>query len=644
MKLKTAQTWKITSSVIGLLALLAILIAVNAMLKTFRFRKDMTEEKIYTLSDGTRAILKKLKTPVTLKFYFSSSSPEIPMPFKYFAREIKDILREYKIAGGRNIIIETYDPKPDSDAEEWAQRYGLIDQSMGMMNTGVYLGLVAVKGDNAAAIPFIDPRGERLIEYNITRMIVRIDQQKKPVAGVMSSLPVMGVSPSPFSMTGQPGQGRKPAWVSFQELSQDYDIRQLSPELDKIDADIDVLIIVHPKNFSDKTFYAIDQFVLRGGRLLAFVDPFCLADANLSNMQPSTPSSDLIKLTRAWGIKYDPRKVLADLNASTQIMQANNKLDNSPVFLTMRRENINQQDIITSQIESLVMACAGTFSGNESASTSIDPLIMSSRESELVNPMIIQMGSESIRRDFKSGNEQQNLAIRLHGRFKTAFPDGKPRPENQPNDDTKTGSQDTETADQEKKETDTAEHLISSTEPTTIILAGDVDMLYDPFTVQEVPFLGNSYQPINDNINFLVNAVDQLSGSADMSAIRTRGQFERPFDRVLALQHSAQKKWLVQEQALQEKLESTRERLQALQSKKDKNQQFILSNEQQSEIERFRQEEITTRRELKQVRKNLREDIERLGIKVKIINIVLIPIIVSIVGLMFACYRRSRLK
>src|ERR1035437_3846780 len=316
----TRQLWKFTGSLVGLLALLAILIAANIILSRVRVRVDLTGEKLYTLSEGTRAVLKSLDGPVTLKFFFSGSAAEVPMPLKNFARQVEDLLKEYELASGNKIVVETYNPKPDSDAEEWAQRYGITGERMGITDAALYLGLVAVKGDTHSVLPFLDPRNEEMLEYNITRMIARVANPKKPVIGILSSLPVMGVRSFPYAMPGQPPPKNQPPWVAFQDLNKDYDVRQLPVEADAIDPAIDVLIVVHPKAISEKTQHAIDQFVLRGGRLLAFIDPLCLADAmnQEAAMGMARPMSDLGRLTAAWGITYEPDKVVADLSASTR--------------------------------------------------------------------------------------------------------------------------------------------------------------------------------------------------------------------------------------------------------------------------------------------------------------------------------------
>lgn len=634
--------WKISGGALGLVALLAILVAANVILGNLSFRKDLTEDKVFTLSEGTRNLLKKLDAPVTVKFFLSRSSPTMPMPLKTFAQQVEDLLKEYRLAGSGRVIVEIYDPKPDSDAEEWAQRYGIGGQTISPTEPPVFCGLVAVKGDAYEAMPFIDPRQEELLEYNISRMIARVAVAKKPVLGVMSSLPVMGVRSFPYAMPGQPRPKNQPPWMAFQDLGKDYDVRQVALTADKIEPDISVMIVIHPKKLSDKTLFALDQFVLRGGRLLAFVDPLCICEAMNPDQAPmpdrSSPSSNLDKLTEAWGLKYEADKVVADLEAATSVRRNDNSVDESPVFLSLRQENIDGKDVITASLEALILPGAGAFTGTGTQALNIGSLLVSSSQSQLINNMTAQFGSEQIRREFQAGLKRMNLAVRLQGRFKTAFPEGAPKEA-----ETDKSKEKDQPAEEPKKAEEPA--LKESSVPTSVILVADADLLFDMFAVQELNMFGmRAFQPLNDNINFFVNAVDNLAGSADLASIRTRGRFDRPFDRVIALQRQAQEKWLLKERALQKEIETTRDRLESLQRQKDKNQKFILSPEQEEEIKRFRQEQIKTQRELKQVRKNLREGIEELGVVVKAVNILLIPVLVAAAGLAFAWYRRAKTK
>lgn len=626
--------WKIGGSLAGLLALLAVLIAANLIVGAARLRKDLTADQLYTLSDNTRRILQQLDQPVTLKFFFNAGAPEIPMPLKYFAQQVEDLLREYKLAGGGRILLENYNPEPDSDAEEWAERYGVAPQNLGMLGPPLYLGLVAARGDAHTGIPFIDPRDEAMLEYNITRMITRVTNPAKPVLGLISSLPVMGVQAMPFAMGDQPRPRNQPPWAAFSGLAEDYEVRELTADVEEIPADVDALLLVHPKNLSERAQYAIDQFILRGGRLLAFIDPLCLADAMsqeqpqmMMGMPPQT-SSDLGRLPQAWGVEWDSGQVLADINASTRVRQGNGGVDESPLFLSLRPDNFRRDDLLMSRLDSLIMPMAGVLRGEGAEGVKLTPLITSSEQSKTIPNMMAQMGGDMVRRDFQPGLQRLPLALRLHGNFKTAFPDGLPV---------------APAADTNAPPPAAVEGLQASVKPTTVILVGDVDMLHDQFCVQEVNLFGyRGYQPINDNLNLLANALEQLAGAVELAEIRTRGRIERPFDKVLALQQSAQQRWMLQEKALQQQLEATQERLSALQSRKDKNQRYILSPEQEQEIRRFKDEQSRTQRELKQVRKNLREGIERLGVKVKAINILLVPILVGLAGMVFAWRRQKR--
>lgn len=631
------KLWITGSGVFSFLVVAFMAIAVNVIVSNISLRKDLTEEKLYELSDGTHDILKKLDVPVTLKFFFSGSNPEIPVYLKNYARRVEDLLREYELAGKGNVLIEKYDPKPDSDAEEWAQKYGVAGQSLGFMGPTLFLGLVASLGDTEAVLPVLDPRTENLLEYNITRMITRVAHPEKPVIGVISSLPVLGRKRSPYPMPGQPPP--QPAWFAFADLRQDYDVREISTPVEEIEEEIDALILVHPKDLSDGSLYAIDQFVLRGGRLLAFLDPMSVTEAEtqtMPQMRFSAKSSNIEKLLDAWGVSFDPAKVVADLKASSRLRAADNRIEENPVWLSLRKSHFNADDILTAHIESIMMPYAGSFSAEDSEDVKITTLISSSESSDLIDAMTAQFGSDEIRRQFKGGLISLDLAIRLHGKLKTAFPDGRPE----------TGESDDEgTKDDEKKPDTAPAGLTESAGTSTVVLVGDADMLYDRFCVQEVNFFGfKAHQPINDNLTLFVNIVEQIAGSASLVSIRTRGKTERPFDVVLDLQRRAQDRYMEEENRLQAKLQEAQQRLNELQARKDEKQRFILSPQQQREIRNFQEQVTVMKKELKLVRRKLREDIENLGIKVKLINILLMPALVSVAGVGFGLYRRRRTR
>lgn len=639
MKINKRVALTMGQSAVGLAAVFAILIAANFIIRNARLRVDLTEDRLYTLSSGTRKLLAGLENPVTLKFFFSSSAQNLPASLKNFAREVEDLLQEYKLAARGKIIVEKYDPKPDSEAEEWAMRYG-VQPNQVSMELSVFLGLVAVCGEQHGTAPVLDPRMENLLEYNISRLIARTSTPKLPVLGVMSSLPVLGREP--MSMYG-PQQGQMPPWISFKDLTEDYNVREIPPAATSIDPDIDTLIVVHPKQMPDAALYAIDQYILRGGRVLAFVDPLSLIDMAGSEMQMqqmfgADTSSDLNKLTEAWGIKMEPGKVLADLNASTSIRRTATDMEDSPTFLSLRndrsRQNISRDDVATADLNFLLLPFSGAFSGQPAEGLSMTTLLVSSRESQLVESMEAQFGGDSIRRDFKSSMTRQPLAIKLHGTFPTAFPDGPPKP----SDTNENEAAETEPADSEQG-------LKQSSAPGTVVLVADVDMLHDQFCVRELSFFGQrAFQPLSDNMYFFANLVEQLSGSAELVDIRSRGKVDRSFTRVQALQRQAQEKWLLQEQALEEKLNETKKRLDELQTagKDQQDQRFILNPEQRAEIEEFKKTQIEVQQKLKEVRKNLREGIEKLGMQVKAVNLLAVPILISAAGVVFGMRRRKK--
>ncbi|MDA0576624.1 MAG: Gldg family protein [Verrucomicrobia bacterium] len=627
MKTEGAQMfWRTSGGLAGLGLLLVILVAANAIVAQLRLRTDLTEQKLYSLSEGTKETLKVLPELVTLKLFFSRTAPEMPVQLKAYASQVQDLLHEYRIAGGDMIALEVLDPKPDSETEEWAQSYGVTPQRRDMYGQPVYFGLVAVAGDQEGAIAVLDPNTDSLLEYNITRLIHRVTHPEKPAVGVLSSLPVLGDEKPAYSM--QPTPGAKP-WLAFQELQYDYDLRRLPPDVDAIPEDIQALIVVHPKEFSPATLYAIDQFVLRGGHLLAFVDPMNVADLENAGQSPfgrPQASSDLAPLFAAWGIGFDSGMVLADMKAVTSLRGAGNQAEENPLFLTLREANANRDDVLTAKLNMLMFPFAGTFNDQTQGELTVTPLVTSSDLSANISAMTAQFGTAAVNREFKPDAKTHALAIRVAGNFKTAYPTGKPSADPKAETDAETPSA---PGLQEGK--------------STVILVADVDLIYDRFCVQELNIFGAvALQPLNDNINFFANMVEQIAGSSDLIGIRSRGEFYRPFVRVQALEEVARKQWHEKEQDLMAQLQDARTQLANLQAQKDEGQQFILSPQQKDAITRFRQTEIDIQRDLKDVRKNLRQEIEALGVKVKVANIVLMPLFVTIGGVAYGMRRRRR--
>ena len=627
---------KLAGGLAGLVAMLVILVAVNVIVKNLRMtRFDLTEEKLYTLSDGTRTILENLEKDVSLEFYFSRSSAEVPTWLKSFANQIEDLLGEFKIASAGHLDVKLLDPKPDSDEEDWAREAGISGTQLQFMGPTVYIGVVARSGDQIAVLPALHPDTAPELEYNLIRLVHRAAHPEKPVIGVLSSLPVLGVQSPPFAMPGQPQPPPQPAWLLFKELESDYDVRPVAATAGEIDQGIEALIVVHPKDLPEPMTFAIDQFLLRGGKLLVFLDPLSVADPAMQAAGGqfggrAQPSSDLNRLLMAWGITYNPSEVLADLSATTPTRDRGNDPTNLRLF--GKAGHMHSNDLVTANLEMLHLPFAGTFGGDPIESLTMTPLLSSSPNSDMINSTTIRFGPDALKREFTSGMTTLPLAVRLFGRFKTAFPDGAPD-----------GGDDASGEDAEEPKP--ANLLTESVRDSAVILVGDVDMLLDEVCIERFQVFGSSaYRPRNDNMNFFANAVEQLAGSTDLIGVRTRGQSVRPFEVVDRLELQAQERWLQEEQVLQAALNEARQRLSELQTQKDPSQRSIISPEQQAAIKRFRKEELDTAKKLKGVRKELRKEIDQLGARIKALNIILMPTLVGLSGIAFGLYRRSRIR
>ena len=621
---------KATAGLAGVFVFLGILVAINLLLSQVRVRKDVTKDRLYTLSQGTRDLLGQLPREVTLKFYYSKSTDGLPMPLKQYAQRILDLLREYEQAAGGKLALEVLDPQPDSDEEEWAQRFGLQPQPLGGLGGAeFYLGLTASAGAQEAVIPLFSPSQEPQLEYLLTRLLGEVTRTSKPRIGVLSSLPVMGMGANPMSF-GMPQRG-PPPWTLINELRTQYEVVQIDPNDPQLPEDLSSLLVIHPKNFADPTLYAIDQFVLKGGRLIAFIDPLSLAEQevqpNQMGMMMGGNNSDLNKLTSAWGLTYDGGRVVADLRAATRVRTGDGRAERNVGWLSLRREQMSDSELATASLEFLMLPFAGAFSGQAAPGLTLTPLLQASAGAGYTDALTMSMPAGGRPPTIAAATNQPYIAVRLSGTFKTAFPDGAPR----------------DPSEHAPNPPPAAPGLKESKQPGTVVLVGDVDMIYDRFAVERTPFFGREMvQMANDNLSFVLNLVEQLSGNPALVSLRSRGSYERPFTRVIALEEKAQQQWQEQEQKLQEKLEAAQQRINELQAGKDSTQKFVLSAEQQREIDQFRQDMFETRKQLKEVRKSLRGDIEALGGKLKWINIGLMPALVALFGLGYGLRRRAR--
>ena len=629
---------KITISAIGVAVVLVGIIILNAIMSSVNVRLDMTENKQYTLTDNTKRILSKLDTPITIKFYFSKSSASMPIPLKNYGQRVIDLLNEYKQYSNNYITVEKFDPEPDSDAADAATLDGIQGQ---LTNTGerVYMGIAITCVDQTVALPVLSPQRETLLEYDLTRAISQLTRVKKPVIGVMSALPVMGMKPTMQMM--QRGQFRAiPAWLAIQELQSDFDVKEIPMTTESIPDDIDVLLAIHPCGISDKAQFAIDQFLLRGGKLIAFLDPSSYAALTMNSrsnpmmgQKNKLASSDLPILLKAWGIKYNKNKTVADLDYSRH-MRSNQGEINHVAVLDLNGKAFNKSEVITAQLKGISMIFAGGFSGKPVDGLTKTSLITSSKHSGLISSDIASKPREAFR-VFNEDNKTYDLALMLTGKFKTAFPNGKPGET----------SSDKAKKDNGKDNKDVAsgKYLKIAKKEGVVVLVGDADMLVNQICVQEQTILGQQLRiALNDNLNFLQSATESLAGDSDLIGIRSRQNVIRPFTEVKKMQAEAELKYKKEILELEKELKNAQQRITAIQQRTGSDQRFIISPEVKEELKKFSKKKVEISKKLKVVRRSLRSDINALENTLKFINIALVPILISIMGIMIALYRRKR--
>jgi len=612
----------------GVIALVVVLIAANFIIGAFNLRADLTEGNVYTLSPGTRGVLAKLEAPVKLRLYYSQGSEAVPVGLKTFAKRVEDLLNEYKAAAKGKVIIEKFNPEPDSDAEDSAQLDGIEGQ---LTNSGekFYLGLSIAFLDQKAAIPVLTPDRERLLEYDITRGVAQVGETTKPVVGVLSALPVMGRSLDPVRKQ-QPTE----PWVLAQELKKIFDVREVKLDAQKIDDDIKVLLVIHPRNLSEETEYAIDQFVLRGGKLIAFVDPYAYFDQQPDLQNPfggnQAGQSTFYNLFKAWGVDVDMGKVIADLTFASG---AGPRL--LPTLLTLNTQALNLDDVVTSQVGTLLIPFGGAFKNKLAEGLKQTVLVHTSKNAMPVDLIIATLSGEPSTRGFQPTNEEMPLAMRITGKFFSAFPEGKPKPYAPPRADKKKN---------EKKDEAKAEpHLKQSAEENSVALIADVDLLSDGAAVEIQEVFGQRVAvPRNGNLALVLGLVENFSGGNALIGLRSRASFTKPLTVIRELESRAQQQYLGKIKELEDSLNQVQENLKKLQSSKAGTTSSIMTAEQQVELENFRTKAAETRRVLKELRKNLRVETDALEFWTKVINIGLVPLLVALAGLGLALAKRRR--
>jgi ABC-type uncharacterized transport system involved in gliding motility auxiliary subunit len=617
---------------LALLAMIfvAAIMASNTLLRGVRI--DLTENNLYTISDGTRELLSSINEPINLYLFFSDEETADLPYLRGYANRVRETLEEFARVSNGNIVVHNIDPAPFSEDEDRAAQFGLESVGLGSLTQSIYFGLAGTNsvGDQDT-IPFLQPEKETFLEYDLAKIVYNLANPDKPVVGLLSGASMnAGFDP-------QTQQMREP-WAITTQAQQLFEVRELAQDVTEIDDDIGVLWIVHPRALSEQTLYAIDQFVLGGGRALIFVDPF--AEIEMSTSDPATMAagspSSLVPLFEAWGIEFGLDNVVADDRYALQIGGGFGAPVRHIGLLGLDNAALNPDDIVTADLGSINLGTAGHFTISEDSEATLVPLLTSSAASSTMPTIQFQFLSDpsALLDGFVATDDSYVLAARLEGPLSSAFPDGPP------NADDVSEGQDTAAPTAAPP----AGHL-TSTDNANVILVGDVDFLSDRLWVQRQNFFGQQLvSAFANNGDFVINALDNLSGNAALIGIRARASYSRPFTRVDDLRRVAEAEFRATEQRLQAELADTEQRLGELQAARSDGGSLLMSEEQQTEIERFLDEQIRIRQELRGVQRNLDLSIEQLGTRLKIINIGLVPLLLTIVALVFVYYRRREAK
>ncbi|NBQ22850.1 MAG: hypothetical protein EBU26_01035 [Verrucomicrobia bacterium] len=618
-----------------MLVLLVVLNLISGLLTPLRF--DWTAEKLYTLSQGTKQILGDLDTDVDIRFYATRDDKLMPVQLKNYISHVEDLLDEYAQYANGHLKITKFNPEPDSDAADSAAMDGVTGQMISI-GESIYLGMAISMLDTTVAIPFLDPQRETLLEYDLTRAITQVVVEDKPVVGVMSALPVFGQQPNPMMM--QMGQAQQqPAWFIIGQLQQDFEVRELPLSSDSIDSDLDLLVLIHPKDISQETQFAVDQYLLGGGKVVAFLDPLAIVDQtpspNGNNMMgPPPSSSNLDSLLAAWGLEFDTSKVVADRSFAREIsFQRGVQPQMQPCFLFVDDKGINTGDVVTSQTDQLMLPFAGGFTGTPAEGLEQTILIHSTDQSQLVDAFMARLSGEQVLKDFKAEDKEYSLGMRLTGSFKTAFPEGKP------------GADAEEDLDSEDPQPPADEPLKESKQGAAVLLYADADFLYDSFGVSQQNFLGaRMVQLLNGNVPLVQASVEQMAGDERLITVRGRATMTRPFTRIREMQEQARDSYQAKINELEEKKREAEQKINDIQrTRQDANQgqRFVLTPEQQQELEKLRETNKQVATDLKEMRRNLRKDVDSLQNRLKWTNIAAVPALVTLFGLVSA-YRKSK--
>ena len=634
----------------GVLVVLLIVILVNFILGLgiFRTRLDFTEDKLYTLSEGTVNILTDLDTKVSIRYYRTEDNDAIPEQVQIYIQRVEDVLNEYRKRSKGQVEVELLNPEPDSDEEVAALQDGINRNSINMVDS-FYNGIVVQCLDEKVVLPALAPQQETLLEYELSRALAEVTRSSKPKIAIMTDEPINGgpaAGGNPMNPMG--GGGGTPAWFFPQMLERDYEIETISVSTEDIPEDVDLLLVMHPKTITERSEYGIDQFVLRGGKLIAFLDPkFYFGQSaqpnpmmgGMGGMGGSEPST-FNKLLASWGLTFTDSKVLADIAYKTRLQNNSGGVVEEPRVLSLNADAFSEDVPATGSLQNMLMWEAGVFTGTPADGLTKTSLVHSSEKSQLVAPsqMFDDKDAEKIMSAFSAGGETYDLAVMVSGKFKTAFPDGAPAA-------APVGGEEGEEGEEDEKKEDKAPLKEGSGE-NTVVLIGDVDMLHDQTYLRQMrnPFTGQPVQNItNTNPVLVQNLLEQMAGNENLIKIRSRTAAQRSFTKLREMDEESDKKFRDAAKKGQAEVDAAQKKLtELLQSKGDTISVHNLDPETQNALDQTRETFAAAKKKLRKINLDRRKDKEALLNRVKAANILIMPALVILLGIALAFFRKAR--
>ncbi|MGG5821722.1 Gldg family protein [Falsiroseomonas sp. HW251] len=622
------------SAAIGLI--LAAVLAVGVNMLSDRLlgsaRLDLTQSRLYTVSDGTKQVLQNLQDPITLRLFYSRRLGAQLPNYGAYADRVRAMLDEYVAIARGKIRLEVLDPEPFTETEDRAQALGLQGVPLDQSGEQVWFGLAGVNLlDDERVIAFFQPERDRFLEYDLTKLVWELSNPRRPVLGVMSSLPLNG-DPRTMMMR-QPGMGQP--YVVMNQLRQFYTVRDIPLDAQVIDPDVNVLMVAHAQGLSDATLYAIDQFVMRGGRLMAFTDPHEEGMAlrpTMGGAPPRDTSSNLNRLYQAWGIEAPDDKVVLDQRGAWRVRADPRDRVQSVDYIAwynVPQAGLNRSEIATAELSQVTVASAGSVRRRDGSNIEFIPLITTSDRTQVVDATRVRQEPNPARllAEFRPETASHVIVARFRGQLTSAFqappdpPEGAERPADFP------------------------AHRARTEGPANLIVANDADILEDRFWVRVQDFFNQQVAtPFSDNGALVVNLADTMAGGEALVGLRSRGESLRPFELVEGIRRDAEAQYRQTERGLQERLEATERRLRELRQGPGQGQQTaaVITPEQRAEIDRAREEIRRTRGELRNVQLELRRDIETLENRIRLVNIALVPALLTFFAVGLGVYRARR--